>query len=300
MHTFTVLSRFWSLCVGLLVFSASLIVVPCAPGADDDDEDAPPVEGSSSGGDPSTSGGGSSGGPPPSGDDPNPAAPLGTPTKVGYNSIANGTVPGTSYAFKTFTTGSVVVIPFRFDSLENYTLTSANLLLRTSSGTVSLSDLSLEVYDVLPPNSASLPTPVASFAATGNITTSLGIYTFTATTSLTLEADTTYYFGVSYFGSHTFMWDATTGSVTGSGPLYVNDTFGDGTTFSYYVLNAGGTTSSFEILGGFSITAAAINAVPEPATTTAIAAGAVLAAALWVRWRRGRAGRTGEQRPPQA
>ncbi len=301
MHPSSDFSRFKSLGAGLFLLLA-LIAVPSTLGdSSGETSDAETGDGSSSGGDPSTSGGGSSGGPPPEGEGPNPAAPLGTPTKVGYDSISNGTVPGGDYAFVNFSSGSVVVIPFRFSSLENYTLTSANLLLRTPSGTVSLSDLSVEVYDSLPPNETSLPTPVASFASTGNITSTLGIYTFSATTSLTLEADTTYYFGVSYFGTHSFAWNATTGSATGSGPVYVNDTFEDGTTFTYYVLNAGGAPLATGIVGGFSITASAVSAVPEPATTTALAAGAVLAAALWVRWRRRHVrGADHQQRPPQA
>jgi PEP-CTERM putative exosortase interaction domain len=297
MHPSSAFSRFKSFGAVLFLYLAAVIVIPSTLG--DSTSNAETGEGSESGGDPSTSGGGSSGGPPPEEPKPNPAAPLGTPTKVGYKSIADGTVPGGNYAFMNFSTGSVVVIPFRFDSLENYTLTSANLLLRTSSGTVSLSDLSVQVYDTLPSNSTSLPTPVASFASIGDITSTLGIHTFTATSSLTLEADTTYYFGVSYFGSHTFAWNATSNDPTGIGPLYVSDTFLDGTTFSYYVINTGSLFTDV-VVGGFSITAAAVSAVPEPATTAVLAAGAVLAAALWVRWRRRRAGLTDEERPPQA
>ncbi len=298
MHSPSASSRFKPLGAVLLLYLAAVIVIPSTLG--DSTSNAQTGGGSESGGDPSTSGGGSSGGPPPEVGQPNPAAPLGTPTTVGYKSIANGTVPGGNYAFMNFSTGSVVVIPFRFDSLENYTLTSANLLLRTPSGTVNLSDLSLQVYDALPPNSTSLPTPVASFASTGDITTTLGIHTFAATSSLILEADTTYYFGVTYFGPHTFAWNATSSTTTGIGPLYVNDTFLDGTTFSYYVINTG--VSLFtNVVGGFSITAAAVSAVPEPATTAVLAAGAVLAAALWVRWRRRHAGAANdEQRPPQS
>jgi len=297
MHSSSAFSRFKSFGAVLFLYLAVVIVIPSTLG--DSTSSAETGEGSESGGDPSTSGGGSSGGPPPEQAEATPAAPLGTPTKVGYKSIADGTVPGGNYAFMTFTTGSLVVIPFRFDSLENYTLTSANLLLRTSSGSVSLSDLSVQVYDTLPSNRTSLPTPVASFASIGDITSTLGIHTFTATSSLTLEADTTYYFGVSYFGSHTFAWDATSNTATGIGPLYVNDTFPDGTMLSYYVINNGASLFS-HVVGGFSITAAAVGAVPEPATTAALAAGAVLAAALWVRWRRRRAGLTDEERPPQA
>jgi len=289
----SVFSRFKPLGAGLLLFSAAVIVVPCALGQ----------QGSVSGGDPSTSGGGSSGGPPPVEENLDPAAPLGTPTKVGYGSIADGSWSGGDFAFKTFSSGAVIVIPFKFTSLGDYTLTSASLLLKPDENNISLSDLSLVVYDTLPPDSTSLPTAVTSFASTdvapGN---TLGIHTFTATSSPTLEAGKTYYLGATYFGTHTLAWNLTTQDPTGSGPVVVGDTYEDGTTFSYYLLTAsgGGTTQLIDQVGGFSITAAAISAVPEPATTTALAAGAVLTAALWVRWRRRHAGQIGEERPPQS
>ncbi len=286
-------SRFKPLGAGLFLFLAALIVVPSALGSD--------PQGSTSGGDPSTSGGGSSGGPPPGEEESNPAAPLGTPTKVGYGSIADGNVPGGSFAFKTFTSGSVIVIPFQFNSLGAYTLTSASLLLKTDANNISLFDLSLVVYDTIPPDSTSLPAAVTSFASTDVApSNTLGIHTFTATSSPTLEAGRDYYLGVTFFGPHTLAWNLTAEDPTGSGPVVVADTYEDGTTFSYYLLSAGGggTTRLIEQVGGFSITAAAITAVPEPATTTALAAGAVLTAALWIRWRRRRAGRTGEEPQP--
>jgi hypothetical protein len=293
MHTHPVLPHFKSLGAGLLLFSATLFVVPCALGQSE-------PEGSTSGGDPSTSGGGSSGGPPPWGEEPNPAAPLGTPTKVGYGSIADGNVPGSTFAFQTFSTGSVVVIPFTFNSLETYALTSVNLLLSTSTGSASLSGLSLEVFSTAPADSTSLPSVVTSFVSTGTATSTLGIHTFTATSSPILEADTTYYLGLTYFGTDTLAWNATIGTPVGSGPVDLSDTYQDGVMFNFYVLNAGVKTDYATQLGGFSITAAAVSAVPEPATTTALAAGAVLTAALWVRWRRRRDGRSGEERPPHA
>lgn len=296
MHSPSVLFRFKSLGAGLLLFSAALIVVPSPLHA----SSAETGEGSSSGGDPSTSGGGSSGGPPPSEPEPDPTAPLGTPTKVGYGSIAAGTVPGGTFAFQTFSTGSVVVIPFTFNSLGTYSLTSVNLLLSASAGSASLSNLSLQVFSTAPSNSTDLPTTVASFASTGTATSTLGIHTFSATSSAVLDAHTTYYLGVSYFGDNTLSWNATIGTPVGSGPVDLNDTYNDGVRFNFYVLNAGVKTDKTDQLGGFSITAAAASAIPEPATTTALAAGGVLTAALWVRWRRRRAGQAAEERPPQA
>ncbi len=216
---------------------------------------------------------------------------------VGYSSTAEGETSPSNYRAHFTSLGSqkIYVIPFRFDSLGDYTLTSANLLLSTPLGlpsqpsfaTPSLSDVSLQVFSSLP-SSLSLPTPITSFASLDIATTTVGVHTFAATSSPTLTASTTYYLGLTYLGDDPLSWNYYE-EVPSLGPKLsnpVSDTFNSRTAFIYYAIGSEGVTQDTAVLGGFSITAAAVNAIPEPATTVAFAAGAVLAAAMWVRWRR--------------
>ncbi len=289
MSSFAPLPNLKSPATSLLLFLITLVAAPYTLGQD----------GSSSGGDPSTSGGGSDAGSSGSGPPPDGPYPLGTPTLVGYWTTAHGMIPMANYTFASLTSDSVFVVPFRFDALGDYTLTSANLLLSTPSGTASLSDVSLQVFSSLPA-SLSLPTPITSFASLETATTTLDVHTFAATSSPTFTAGTTYYLGLTYFGLDPLTWNATDSSVGAMGAYPVNDTFSNGTAFSYYGIGTQGVNPNTYQIGGFSITAAAVTAIPEPATTVAFAAGAVLAAALWVRWRRRHPARGDEERPPES
>jgi hypothetical protein len=267
--------------VAALLLVSALLVVPCALGQ-------------TTGGDPNTSGGGTTGGNPTTGGESgqNPGqnlTPGGTPNVVGYGSIANGTVPSSTLLFMGLTSSSVFVVPFAFDSLGNYSLTSVSLLLSSSSGTANLSDLPLKIFSTQPITTLSLPTAVTTFFATGSIASNQAIYTFSPSSSPTLLPHTTYYLGVTYVGTDSVDWNETGMDNFAAVDGALTDTFPDGTDFNYFIVGDGGFDTLQGNIGGFSITASAVSAIPEPAAVGAIAALCVLALALLVRWRRSRA-----------
>lgn len=260
---------------------ALLLAVPAAFGQTD-----PNNSGGGAGGGGGGGGGGAGGGG--NGGTLTAATPGSTPNFVGYGSIATGTIPSSTTSFVSgMTSGTVFVVPFAFDSLGNYSLTSVSLLLSSSTGTADRSDFSLNVFSSQP-TSLSLPTAVATFSATGAIGSSQAIYTFSADSSPTLAANTIYFLGVSYGGADSVDWNATAAATTLFATDPLSDTFADGTLFSYDTVTSGGASVLQDNMGGFSIAASAIGAIPEPATAGMLAAGAILAAALGVRWGRRR------------
>ena len=74
------------------------------------------------------------------------------------------------------------------------------------------------------------------------------------------------------------------GAFPGDNP--VTNLVGDGTPLVYYKITSTGVQSFYDNVGGFTIAANAVTAIPEPASVGAIAGLGVLATAAWVRRRR--------------
>lgn len=245
---------------------------------------------------------------------------------VGHNEIVLNTAPGEVNPFATnMTSDTVFVIPFSMYSSASgtYTLNSLNLDLRVGvevsgeppsgsggpggsgppggggpSGEIStpFSGLSLHVLSTLP-TSLTLPAPLVSFShatpAAGPTLTPMA-YTFQANSTPTFTAGATYYLTVSYSGpsSATMEWGKTTADSYGyayPGDLPITSIVPLGTPLVYYKITSGGVQNFYDNVGGFSITANDLTAIPEPAASATAAAGAILAAILWVRRRRHRA-----------
>lgn len=216
-----------------------------------------------------------------------------TDTSVGYSSIVIGHPPSREYSFLSgMTSGTVVVIPFAFDSVgPTYTLTNANLLLVSGNGTADRADLSLQVFSALP-TSLALPSALTTLASPGGLVPNrLGVSLFYPDSTPTFTAGTTYYLSVTYRGTENLDWDRTSGdlygySYTAENP--VTAAYIEGTPLVYHVITAAGVSSFYDNMGGFSITATPVtaSAIPEPAATAALVAGAILVAALRLRRRR--------------
>ena len=219
---------------------------------------------------------------------------------LGYDPVANLVSP----TVLTFTGASLnattaFVVPFQFNTLGNYSLTSVSLLL---AGNASLAQFSLAVSTTLPTD-LTPPTALTTFSATGTLSGTEAAYNFTSGATPTLAANTTYYFRVAYTGTDTANWIAAAANGTGatgsggfvfvpvSGAL-LSTSNGYGGVFTsavtYRSLTSGGFTNVQDTLGAFSITATAVSAIPEPSTYAALAGAATLAAALYVRRRKNR------------
>lgn len=162
-------------------------------------------------------------------------------------------------------------------------------------------ELSIQVFSSLP-DSLTLPTSLVTFGALSDIPNGGGIVTYTALSLPTLNADTTYYLSVHKpINPYSFiLWGMPSGSPIDS-PLFgpITGLYDNGTQFPFYKVTADGVTDHYGVIGGFSLTATAVSAIPEPATAAVILGGSVLAAALWVRRRRKNAAVTRESSPPQ-
>lgn len=270
---------------------------------------APGMFGQSTGGGPNTSGGGGDPGANQSNnggtttDGGTTTGGSSTSASVGYLSITSSTIPSASYSFVTgISSSTVTLVPFSFNSLGNYSLASVNLLLSSASGTTNRSSLSLSVFSTLP-TSLSLPTALVTFPSTGTISTSAAVLTFTAGSSPTLAANTTYYLGVTATGATDVNWLTTTGSTnpqTYTADLPVTTTYANGTAFVYHSLTSSGTSNLYDNMGGYSITANAVSAIPEPASFAAVAAVSMLALALVVSRRRRTGSPAATETPPEA
>ena len=237
---------------------------------------------------------------------------------VGYASVADFVQQLDGYYhFPTPTSSSLVFIPFAFDTLGDYTLSSVKLLLddginqgddsNHAGGTdgdgggapggdggflASVSVVSVKVYSSLP-ESLTLPEALLAFSP-GEGTTTIGTvplsYNFLANSAPTFTAGQTYYLAIANpTGNSSWAWLATGNDSTGV-PYLDDDPIttlvSNGTELVYHHLTSGGLTHHYENLGGFSITATSVSAVPEPTTVSALAGAAVLAVALFVRGRR--------------
>ncbi len=259
----------------------------------------------------------------------------GATAAVGYTSIH------TDIADKDYLGGGwglnateIYVVPFRINTLGNYSLTSASFLFQsqayggdpnTSGGGQhgggppptdggsggdpvysvypGASELSVQVFSSLP-DSLTLPTSLVTFADFEGYPNGGGNVTLTPlSSSPTLNADTTYYLSIykpinPYSG---IFWGAPewSGGPVDGDPDFVSALYDNGTQLPFYKITADGVTEHYGVIGGFSLTATAVSAVPEPATAAAILGGSVLAAALWVRRRRKNIAAPRESSPPQ-
>ncbi|MBI3886460.1 MAG: PEP-CTERM sorting domain-containing protein [Opitutae bacterium] len=219
-------------------------------------------------------------------------APLRAQTAtIGHSPVANAVAPDVSiFTGASLNPNTAFIVPFQFNTLGDYSLTSVSLLL---SGNASLADFDLSASSTLPTD-LTAPTALTTFATTGTLSGTETAYNFASGTSATYLGGTTYYFRVAYTGTGTANWiKPTDGGFTGSGgipPLtFIDSALVDGPDISYRSLTSGGFTDSFNNIGAFSITATAVSAVPEPSTYAAIFGAVVLLGAVVARRRRARA-----------
>ncbi len=214
---------------------------------------------------------------------------------IGYNSVSNPLAPTVLlFTGSSLTAHTAFIVPFQFNTLGNYSLTSVALLL---AGNAQLSQFSLSVSSTLPTD-LTPPTALTTFSTTGTLSGTETAYNFTTGATPTLAANTTYYFRVAYTGTDTANWIKTGGSAfsgSGSAPslTFIDSAFAANTTITYRsVTDVGGSGITFSNdygnLGAFSITASAVSAIPEPSTYAAIAGSLTLAGALYVRRRQNR------------
>jgi len=208
---------------------------------------------------------------------------------IGYSPVANADAPSVNSFVSGMSTGTGYIVPFRVNSLGDYSLTSVSLLL---SGNSSVTSLSLSVSSTLPTD-LTAPTALTTFTTTGALGATPAAFTFNAGATPTLTAGTTYYFRVAYTGTDTVNWIRANGTaISGSGgipPLsFIDSSFAAGQAITYRSVTSGGFTDLNNHIGAFSITANAVSAVPEPSTYAALAGALALAAAFFVRRRRAR------------
>lgn len=241
---------------------------------------------------------------------------------AGYGALADRSPPGILSSFATnMQSDTIFVIPFSIYEAGNgtYTLNSLYLDLYTGSGTsgsgpapdpnnpagggpggpgpggvssTPLSGFSLQVFSTLP-SSLSLPTPLLSFVSdqpTGGPSSAALGFDFFADATPTFTAGTIYYLTLRYAGttSSGMNWNKTSAdsySYSYPGDIPVTSAVAEGTPLVYYKITSGGVQGYYDQVGGFLINANALTAIPEPAASTALAAGAVLGAVLWMRRR---------------
>lgn len=220
---------------------------------------------------------------------------------IGYSPVANLVAPSVViFSGASLNANTAYVVPFQFNTLGDYSLTSVSLLL---AGNASLADFSLSVTSTLP-TSLTLPGALTTLSAAGSLSGSETAYNFTAGSAPTLTANTTYYLNIAYAGTDTANWilsasqgsSASTGSggfvfIPVSGALVSGLNGYGGVTISnitYRSLTSGSFADLDTTIGAFSITAAAVSAVPEPSTYAALAGLGALVAVICVRRRQSR------------
>lgn len=220
---------------------------------------------------------------------------------IGYNPVANPLAPTVmTFTDESLNANTAFIVPFQFNSLGDYSLTSVKLLL---AGNANLADFSLSVSSTLPTD-LTPPSALINFSTTGTLSGTESAYTFTPSATPTLAANTTYYYRVAYTGGDTANWILTGGSAySGSGSTpsltFIDSAFAANTLITYRSVSAGDSSgggsspgpaysNDYGNLGAFSITATAVTAIPEPSTYAAIAGALTLAAAIVVRRRRGK------------
>ena len=218
---------------------------------------------------------------------------------IGYNPVSNQIAP-TVLRFNTasLNENTAFIVPFQFNSLGDYSLTSVKLLL---AGNADLAEFSLSVSSTLPTD-LTPPSALLTFSTTGTLSGTESAYTFTPSATPTLAANTTYYYRVAYTGADTANWILSGGSTfTGSGSTpsltFIDSAFAANTFITYRSVTNGGSSSGSSVplyndyygnMGAFSITASAVSAIPEPSTYAAIAGALTLIGALVVRRRQNR------------
>jgi hypothetical protein len=209
---------------------------------------------------------------------------------IGYNSVSNPLAPTVAiFTGASLDANTAFIVPFRVNTLGDYSLTSVSLLL---AGNANLAHFSLSVSATLPAD-LTPPTALTTFATTGTLGSTETAYSFTSGATATLTANTTYYFRVAYTGTDTANWIKTGSSAfTGSGSTpsltFIDSAFAANTLLTYRSVASGAFSNDYGNLGAFSITASAVSAIPEPSTYAALAGGLTLAAALYVRRRQNR------------
>jgi hypothetical protein len=132
---------------------------------------------------------------------------------------------------------------------------------------------------------------VATFSASGALNGTPAAYTFNANATSSLNAGTTYYLRFAYAGADEVNWIRTNTDFSSTTPGFLNPVdaaYPAGTPFYYRATTGDGFTDFRATIGGFSITANAVSAIPEPGTYAAFAGAATLVAGFVVRWRRAR------------
>jgi hypothetical protein len=207
---------------------------------------------------------------------------------IGYNSVSNPLAPTVAiFTNASLNADTAFIVPFRFNTLGNYSLTSVSLLL---AGNANLAHFSLSVSSTLPTD-ITPPTALTTFTTTGTLSSTETAYSFTSGATPTLAANTTYYFRFAYTGTDTANWIQTGGGAfTGSGSTpsltFINSAFAANTLITYRSVASGDFSNEYGNLGAFSITASAVSAIPEPSTYAAIAGALTLVGALIIRRRK--------------
>ncbi len=163
------------------------------------------------------------------------------------------------------------------------------------------SGVSINIFSTLP-TSLSLPTSLLDFSSpSGVLSRTPYSRHFSASSTAIFNAGVTYYLALSYSGPGNMEWVKMTNDSFGHtfpGDIPVTSLVGDSDPLVFYRVTAGGVEGFYDNVGGFSIAANVISAIPEPATVGAVAASGVLALALFVRWRSRRAAASVEVGPP--
>lgn len=217
---------------------------------------------------------------------------------IGHSPIADAA--GTNSSLFATIGRSDIYVPFRINTLGDYTLSSVALLL---NGTGSVGGLTLLATTALGTDPGTPGSSLATFTGSGTLGATPTVFTFNAGSSATLTANTTYYLYLGFDSASSVNWIRTSiasaggagsGSGTVSGGTTLNPTFGtlaatDTVSFRSFQSNSGGVTivdQSQSNFAGFSITASAVSAIPEPSTYAALGGAAALVVALIVRRRR--------------
>lgn len=162
------------------------------------------------------------------------------------------------------------------------------------------SGVSINIFSTLP-TSLSLPTSLLDFSSlSGDVSRTPYSHHFSASSTAIFAAGVTYYLALSYSGPGNMEWVKMTSDSYGHtfpGDMPITSLVGDSDPLVFYKVTAGGVEGFYDNVGGFSIAANVISAIPEPATVGAVAASGVLALALFVRWRRRRAAASAEAAP---
>lgn len=161
----------------------------------------------------------------------------------------------------------------------------------TGANSPSFSGVSINVFSTLPTSSA-VPTSLLSFSTAhigGPSWNAFHFYHYSADAAPTFTGGVTYYLGITYVGTGILEWDLNFDdhyNLPYPGDIPLTSIVGNSDPLVFYKVTAAGVENFYDNVGGFSITANVVSAIPEPAAVAVLAASSVLALALFVRWRR--------------